>query len=75
MDQKKLQAMFNREEHAQEIINRAETLLRATYELLNKQNETIYVLDMLEETVFYDGAECDGSCLMEDIEAWFESGV
>lgn len=72
---KNLHAMFNREKDAQQIIDRAETLLRATHELLNKQTETIYVLNMLTETVFYDGAECDGSCLMEDIEAWFEAGI
>lgn len=53
-------------------LERAETLLRATYELLNKQKETIYVLNILEQVVFYDGVECEGSCLMEDIEEWFD---
>ncbi len=26
------------------------------------------MLDLLEETVFYDDADCDGYCLIEDIE-------
>lgn len=44
------------------------TLLRAAWQLLNKQKEAHYVLEILNETVFYDDAECDGSCLMDDIE-------
>jgi hypothetical protein len=53
-------------------LKRAEVLLKATRNLLNKQNESIYVLDMLTETITYDGAECDGSCLIDDIDAWME---
>jgi len=53
-------------------LNRAKTLLKATYNLLQKQNETIYVLNMLEELVYYDEAECDGNCLMDDINYWFD---
>ena len=48
--------------------DRAIILLKACRDLLNKQNETIYVLNMLETTVHYDETECDGSCLLEDIE-------
>lgn len=44
------------------------TLLRAAHELLKRQSETSEVLSLLSETVFYDDAECDGHCLMEDIE-------
>lgn len=33
-----------------------------------KCDEGPYVKNALEETVFYDDAECDGCCLMEDIE-------
>ena len=53
-------------------LKEAEVLLRATRDLLNKQEETIYVLNILEETVTYYGAECDGGCLMEDISDWLE---
>lgn len=48
-------------------IKRYETLLKAAYELLKKQEESGYTLDLLSETVFYDGADCDVYCLMEDI--------
>lgn len=48
-------------------IDRKEVLLRAAYELLNKQKEANYVLEILCETVHYDEADCDGYCLMDDI--------
>lgn len=44
------------------------TLLKACKELLEKQNNSHYVLNLLEQTVNYDDAECDGYCLLEDIE-------
>ena len=47
--------------------DRKQILLMACYELLKKQEEAVGVLNILEETVFYDNADCDGSCLMEDI--------
>lgn len=56
----------------QQELDRAKTLLRATWELLNKQENSGYVLNLLSETVDYDDAECDGSCLMDDINAWFD---
>lgn len=52
--------------------NRAVTLLKAARDLLMKQNETPYVLNMLEQTVHYDDADCDGSCLIDDIKAYLE---
>lgn len=56
--------------------NRSELLLLKTMELLKKQDESPYVLNILEQTVNYDDAECDGSCLVEDIETHlFETGV
>lgn len=53
-------------------LKRAETLLRATYQLLMKQNDSGYVLNLLSETIYYDEAECDGCCLMDDIKYWFD---
>ena len=45
-------------------------------ESLQKQYKNIYVLNLLAETINYDEAECDGNCLMEDIEAWMiERGI
>lgn len=44
-------------------------LLKACRDLLQKQENSHYVLDLLSETVHYDEAECDGSCLLDDIKA------
>ena len=55
-----------------EAIERATVLLKAVYDLLQKQEESPYVLDILAEIIFYDGSECDGGCLKEDIEYWFD---
>lgn len=52
-------------------LNRSKTLLKATYDLLRKQKESPYVLNMLTETAIWDGAECDGYCLMDDINYLF----
>lgn len=49
-------------------MERMRTLLKAAYDLLKKQNESHYVLNMLETTAVWDEAECDGYCLMEEIE-------
>lgn len=51
---------------------RAIELLMAARKLLNKQMESYYVINMLEETVHYDGEDCDGYCLMEDICVLFD---
>lgn len=49
--------------------DRKVTLLRAAHELLKRQDESHYVLNLLMETVRYDDADCDGWCLMQDIES------
>ena len=46
---------------------RARELFNAVVKLLSKQKESSHVLNMLEETVYYDEVECDGSCLIDDI--------
>lgn len=53
---------------------RAKELLQACVNLLNKQNESPFVLNMLDELVYYDDCECDGNCLLEDIEYLLEYG-
>lgn len=47
--------------------DRKDILLKACYDLLKKQDDAYEVLDILSETVYYDEADCDGYCLMEDI--------
>ena len=42
-------------------------LLRAAYDLLEKQESSCYVLNILEQEVEYDGGTSDGLCLLEDI--------
>lgn len=46
---------------------RAIELLKAVKGLLELQEQEACVLNLLEETVFYDEADCDGSCLLDDI--------
>ena len=50
----------------------AKVLLKATYDLLKKCDDSYYVLNVLEQLITYDGAECDGYCLMEDIKYFME---
>lgn len=58
-------------EEMMDLLEQAKTLLKATKDLLEKQDNFYYVLNLLEETVFYDGADRDGSCLKNDIDYWF----
>ena len=48
-------------------MDRKEVLLRACYELLMRQVESGYVLNLLDEIVHYDDTDVDGNCLLEDI--------
>lgn len=47
--------------------DRAMILLKACLSLLDKQKDSCFVLNLLEQTVVYDGTECDGYCLSDDI--------
>lgn len=49
------------------VIDRKSYLLQAAYNLLRKQERSHIVLNLLTETVNYDGEDCDGYCLMDDI--------
>lgn len=44
------------------------TLLKATAKYLNNVRESIYS-DALTVTTYYDEADCDGYCLLDDIQA------
>lgn len=54
--------------------SRAIELLNACTQLFNKQVESPYVLNMLDELIYYDKCECDGHCLFDDIEYLLEYG-
>ena len=56
---------------AQTAEQRAEILIKATYDILKKCEESPYLSDILSVTATWDDAECDGSCLKDDIVAWF----
>lgn len=63
---------MSREKELEDAFTRAKTLLRATFELLKAQEDSVHVLNILEQTAIWDGVECDGSCLMDDIRYWFD---
>ena len=48
-------------------MDRKEVLLRACYDLLMRQVESGYVLNLLDEIVHYDDTDVDGNCLLEGI--------
>ena len=51
-----------------EIIERAKTLLKAYVDMFDKQHESPIIKDITELTTFYDGCECDGTWLRDDME-------
>ncbi len=53
-------------------LSRARTLLKSTHELLETAWKSPYVLNALSIAVHYDEVDCDGSCLKEDIENYFD---
>jgi hypothetical protein len=53
-------------------LERSKVLLKAVLSLLQKAKDSDYVIDILSETIFYDGTDCDGYCLYDDIEALLE---
>lgn len=54
--------------------DRRDILLQATYDILKKCDQGIYVKNVLEQTAIWDDAECDGFCLMEEIGDLLEKG-
>jgi len=55
--------------------DRKEILLKAVLDILEKQEKSSYVLNFFEQTAFYDGVNCDGYCLMEDIKICLELDI
>jgi hypothetical protein len=48
-------------------IARKDILLRAAYDLIKRSTQNRFVEEAAATMVQYDGANCDGSCLMDDI--------
>ena len=46
---------------------RVKELLGASIELIKKTQNSHIILDIMSETSFYDGTDCDGYCLLEDL--------
>lgn len=46
---------------------RKKYLLEQAYLLLKQQHDSGVVLNLLEAKLFYDKADCDGHCLLNDI--------
>lgn len=67
-------AVTNQDNKAVDEDSREIVLLKACLELLQKCEDSTIVLDASSVTVFYDGADCDGYCLKEDIESFLECG-
>jgi hypothetical protein len=64
---------FNENKEENKMEDRKIVLLKACRDLLKKQERSGYVLDLLSETVEYDDTECDGSCLLSEIEDELEN--
>ena len=54
-------------------MSRLEYLAVAAYNLLVRQQNSPIVLDLTNEEVKYDGAECDGYCLIDDMKLELEN--
>lgn len=48
------------------------TLMKVMYKFLKKQDDSPFVLNLLEQVDFWDDVECDGHCLMDDIKYHLE---
>lgn len=48
-------------------IDRKDILLRAAFDLLRRSDSTHYGTNAMEILSYYDEANCDGFCLMNDI--------
>ena len=51
---------------------RAKILLQATIDILKKCDDGIYVKNVFEQAAKWDGVDCDGYCLKEELEELME---
>ena len=57
----------------QKDLTQEQVLLRAAYQIIEKQHESYSVLNVLEQTSVWDGVTCDGHCLLEEIGNYLDS--
>lgn len=67
--------MSDMESNADDWDVRAKVLLKATLDILKKCDEGPYVKNVMSTTAIWDGVECDGGCLMEEIETFLNCGM
>ncbi len=51
-----------------EQLERAKVLIKATIDILTECEDSPIVLDVMEQTAVWDGVECDGACLKDELE-------
>jgi len=49
--------------------HQAKKLLKATLDILQKCHDSYFVPDVMSTTAIWDGVECDGYCLRDEIES------
>jgi hypothetical protein len=57
---------------ARGIIERATVLLQASFDMFGKQRNTVDPINLLIQVVNYDGLDCDGHTLYEDLGGFLE---
>lgn len=60
---------------SQMFTQRARVLLQATRDILTKCNESPFVEDVMGVTAVWDNVDCDGHCLLEEIDDLLKVGV
>jgi hypothetical protein len=55
-----------------EKLERANVLLKAMCEICTTLDNSRFVLNFFEQSAHYDGTDCDGSCLWEDVKSFLE---
>jgi len=53
-------------------VKRAKILLKAARDILTKCDESSYVADVMCETAIWDEVECDGNCLLNELNEFLD---
>ena len=61
-----------KKERLEHALERANELLRATWDILTRCDDSPVVLDVSEVQARYDGTNCDGRCLKDDIGCYLD---